>query len=75
MDSIDRDIRDLYKQNTKLAPRKFMAVLLSVVSINAAIAIISFYEKSIFIKIALELTSGILMVSFFLWFFFKIYKK
>jgi len=75
MDSIDSDIRELYKQNKRIPPEKFMIILLSVMGIDSAIIIASFYQKSLFIRIVLELVSGILMVSYFLWFFLRIYKK
>jgi len=75
MDDIDRDINDLYKRNKRPSPIKFMAILLTVLGLNVAINIISFYQESLYIRIVLELISGILMTSFFLWFFLRIYKK
>jgi hypothetical protein len=75
MDDIDRDITDLYKENTRPSPIKFLAILLTVVGLNVIINIISFYQESLSVRIVLELISGILMTSFFIWFFLRIYKK
>jgi len=75
MDDIDREINDMYKENKKIPPKKFMAILLTVVGINAVIVIISINQKSILIRLILEVASGIIMVSFFIWFFLKVYRK
>ncbi len=49
MDDIDREINNMYNENKKIPPKKFMAILLTIVGINAAIVIISINEQSIFI--------------------------
>ena len=54
MDTIDSDIMELYKQNKRIPPEKFMIILLTVMGINSAIIIASFYQKSLFIRIVLE---------------------
>jgi len=75
MDDIDREIKDMYNDNKKIPPGKFMAILLTVVGINAVIVIISINQKSMFIRAILEIASGIIMVSFFVWFFLNVYRK
>jgi len=75
MDDIDREINNMYNENKKIPPGKFMAILLTIVGINAAIVIISINEQSIFIRLVLEVASGIIMVSFFTWFFLKIHRE
>jgi hypothetical protein len=75
MDSIDHEIKDLYKNNKRISPAKFMAILLSVLGLNTVIIIISFHENNIIIRMFLNILSGIIMTSFFIWFYLRFLRK
>ncbi|WP_337861201.1 hypothetical protein [Ferroplasma sp.] len=75
MDSIDHEIEELYNHNKRISPAKFMTILLSVLGFNTAIIIASLYENDLLIRMILEILSGIVMTSFFVWFYIRFLRK
>ncbi len=75
MDKIDLEINDLYKSNSRVPPKKFLIIMFSVVGFNFILVSISFFYFGLFLRMVMELVAGVIMTSFFIWFYLKVLKK
>ena len=77
MDNIDHEIHRLYEENNKyrsLPKSKFIFLLISMIIVNIILLIYSIKFHSLLIRMLFNITSGILMTLFFIWFLYNLYK-
>jgi heterodisulfide reductase subunit B len=75
MDKIDMEIKELFEEKKRMPAGKFLALLALVMGTNTVLVLISLFTSVIFIRMILLSLSGILITGFFLWFFFRFYRK
>ncbi|KJE49226.1 MULTISPECIES: hypothetical protein [Acidiplasma] len=76
MDSIDKEIKEIYIQNSHFRNKKYFALYLGIsISIDLIIFLISVITASFFMKMLFDVVSGISMTFFFLWFIHNIRKE
>ena len=75
MDKIDMEIKELFEEKKRMPAGKFLILLALVMGTNAVLVLASMFTTVIFIRMILVSLSGILITGFFLWFFFRFYRK
>jgi uncharacterized membrane protein len=75
MDKIDMEIKELFEEKKRMPAGKFLVLLALVMGTNAVLVLSSMFTSVIFIRMILISLSGILITGFFLWFFFRFYRK
>ena len=75
MDKIDMEIKELFEEKKRMPAGKFLILLTAVMGTNAALILISMFTSEIYIRMILVSLSGILITGFFLWFFFRFFRK
>jgi uncharacterized membrane protein len=75
MDKIDMEIKELFEEKKRMPAGKFLILLTLVMGTNAVLVLSSMFTSVIFIRMILVSLSGILISGFFLWFFFRFYRK
>ena len=75
MDKIDMEIKELFEEKKRMSAGKFLILLTLVMGTNAVLVLSSMFTSVIFIRMILVSLSGILISGFFLWFFFRFYRK
>ena len=75
MDKIDMEIKELFEEKKRMPAGKFLVLLALVMGTNAILVLSSMFTSVIFIRMILISLSGILISGFFLWFFFRFYRK
>ena len=75
MDKIDMEIKELFEEKKRMPAGKFLVLLALVMGTNAVLVLSSMFTSVILIRMILISLSGILITGFFLWFFFRFYRK
>ena len=69
------EIKELFEEKKRMPAGKFLVLLALVMGTNTVLVLSSMFTSVIFIRIILISLSGILITGFFLWFFFRFYRK
>ena len=69
------EIKELFAEKKRMPAGKFLILLTLVMGTNAVLVLSSMFTSVIFIRMILVSLSGILISGFFLWFFFRFYRK
>ncbi len=69
------EIKELFEEKKRMPAGKFLVLLALVMGTNAVLVLSSMFTSVIFIRMILISLSGILITGFFLWFFFRFYRK
>ncbi len=69
------EIKELFEEKKRMPAGKFLILLTLVMGTNAVLVLSSMFTSVIFIRMILVSLSGILISGFFLWFFFRFYRK
>ncbi len=69
------EIKELFEEKKRMPAGKFLILLALVMGTNAVLVLASMFTTVIFIRMILVSLSGILITGFFLWFFFRFYRK
>ncbi len=69
------EIKELFEEKKRMSAGKFLILLTLVMGTNAVLVLSSMFTSVIFIRMILVSLSGILISGFFLWFFFRFYRK
>jgi hypothetical protein len=75
MDKIDMEIKELFEEKKRMPAGRFLVLLALVMGTNTVLVLSSMFTSVIFIRMILISLSGILITGFFLWFFFRFYRK
>ena len=69
------EIKELFEEKKRMPAGKFLVLLALVMGTNAVLVLSSMFTSVILIRMILISLSGILITGFFLWFFFRFYRK
>ena len=69
------EIKELFEEKKRMPAGKFLVPLALVMGTNTILVLSSMFTSVIFIRMILISLSGILITGFFLWFFFRFYRK